>query len=240
MKPGFTRSFLTLALFAGLLALATQAADDVKTSSPLDGTWRWEFTMPDGGKITPTLRVRTAENGTIRGTTRFRSGTTTPVTNLTLKGNAVSFEVVRAREEGATVTRYTGIQNGDKIKGRMVSNWNGQEESYPWEAARYNEVEGTWKWRFNFGGGRGGDATLTLKRDGERLTGKLNMGRGAADIHHGRFRKGEVSFHTERERDGETFTNHYWGKFSGDTIAGWSTSSFGGRRTNEWRAMRAD
>jgi hypothetical protein len=67
------------------------------------------------------------------------------------------------------------------------------------------------------------------------------MGRaGAVDIHHGRFRTNMVSFHTVRERDDEKTTNHYWGKFSGETIVGSYTSTMGGLRTNEWRAVRAE
>ena len=236
-----------------VMASPLWAADDVKTNSPLDGTWRWDFTMPDSGKITPTLRVKTGEGGVLTGVTRFRAGTSTPVTNLTLTGSAVSFEVVRERDGEQTVTHYSGTLSGDKIKGKMVSTWTGQNESYDWEAVRYSDVEGTWKWRSGVagggrggagrGGGRGGGAetTLTLKRDGEKLSGKLQTGRGDLDIQHGRFRKNEVSFHIERERDGEKSTNFYWGKFSGDTIIGKSTSDFGqGVRTNDWRAARAD
>jgi hypothetical protein len=207
--------------------------------------------MPDSGKIKPVLRVKT-EDGALTGTTRFRAGSTTPVTNLTLNGNAVSFDVMRERDGETTITHYSGTLSGDKIKGKMVSNWLGQEQSYDWEAIRYTDVEGTWKWRFGFGGGRpgggrqggggGSDITLTLKRDGEKLSGKLSMPRfGDTDIKQGRFKNGEVSFQTERERDGETSTNFYRGKFSADTIVGYNTSDFGGRvRTNEWRATRAD
>ena len=258
MKSQFTWKVCKLGLLVLLSALPALAADDVKTNSPLDGTWRWEFTMPDSGKVKPNLRIKT-EEGALVGTTRFRTGASTPVTNLTLNGNAVSFEVARERDGETTVTRYSGTLNGDKIKGKMVSNWTGHEQTYDWEAIRYSDVDGTWTWRFGFGGrgggggggaggpggrgGGGGETTLTLKREpGDKLSGKLNMPRiGDTDIKHGRFKNGEVTFQTERERDGETSTNYYRGKFSADSIIGTSTGEFGGRvRTNEWRAARAD
>jgi hypothetical protein len=235
-------SALSTASLVWLCAFTVHAADNVKTNSPLDGSWRWEFTMPDGGKITPTLRVKTNEKGKLTGISRFRSGSSLPVTNFVLRGNEVSFEVVRQRDGEATVTRYSGVQDGDKITGRMVSNWNGQQETYPWEAIRVSDIEGTWKWRFagRGGGGRPIDLSLVLKRDGDKLSGKLNFGGRDTDIHHGRFRTNMVSFYTVRDRDGEKSTNRYWGTFSGDTIVGFSTSNFGERRTNEWRAVRAD
>ena len=247
MKSSITRGLSQLAFLVLLATRPALAADDVRTNSPLDGTWRWEFTMPDSGRITPTLRVKT-EDGVLIGTTRFRAGTSTPVTNLTLNGDAVSFEVARGRDRQTTVTRYRGTLFGDRIKGTMVSNWTGREESYDWEATRNTSVDGTWKWSPGFGGrggpgGRGGGGTtVTLKRDGDKLSGKLNAPRlGEADIKHGRFRNGEVSFQIERERDGETSTNFYRGRFSADTITGRFTSEAGGRvRTNDWRAARAD
>lgn len=242
---------LTWAALAMVLAAGAGAADGARNPSPLDGTWRWEFTMPDGSTTTPTLRVKTDDKGKITALSRYRSGSTTPVTNLTVQGNAVSFEVVRERDGARTVTRYRGTQVGDKITGEIVSNWTGEDVKYPWEAVRFSDIEGKWTWRPAFPGtrpgagpgagpGRGG-VTLTLKRDGDKLSGKLDMGRGGAvDIQHGRFRTNMVSFHTVRERDDEKTTNHYWGKFSGETIVGSYTSTMGGLRTNEWRAVRAE
>ena len=97
-------------------------------------------------------------------------------------------------------------------------------------------------WSLRFTPDIGGESVLTLKRDGDKLSGKYNAGKpGEADIQHGRFRNSEVSFEIERERDGDKTTNFYRGKFSGEDITGRSITDFGGRvRTNEWRAVRAD
>jgi len=261
MKTQFIKIF-TLASLALLAAPFVFAADDATAKSPLDGTWHWEFTMPDTGKVKPALRVKT-EDGVLTGSTRFRAGTSTPVTNLTLNGDQVSFDVVRERDDEKTVTHYSGTLKGDKIQGKMVSNWAGEEKTYDWDAVRYTDIEGTWKWRFGFGGrpggggggpagggggggrfGGGGDITLTIKREqGDRISGKLSMPRlPDSEIKHAHFNNGEVRFTIERERDGEIVsTNFYRGKFSADSIDGYYTSDFGGRvRTNEWRAARAD
>ena len=249
MKSSFHRNIGRLALLLLVSVGRVCAADAARPTSPLEGTWRWSFTMPDGGKITPTLRVKIGEDGVLTGQTRFRAGSSAPVTNLTIKAETVSFEVVRDRDGQTTITRYNGTLAGDKIQGKMISNWTGTEETYDWEAIRFNDVEGTWKWASGLGGrggggpGRGGgESMLTLKRDGDKLSGKYNAGKpGEADIQHGRFRNSEVSFEIERERNGDKTTNYYRGKFSGEDITGRSITDFGGRvRTNEWRAVRAD
>lgn len=261
MKWQPMQNLFAVALMA-LLPVAVQAAD-AKPRPPLDGTWRWDFVMPDSGVIKPTLRVKTEDSGKLTGTARFRSGSSTPVTNFKFKDNQVSFEVARERDGEKIITHYSGALQGDKIVGKIVSKWTGEEQSYDWVATRFADIEGVWKWRFSFGtnapggegagqgggrrgGGRGGGAgevTLTLKREeGEKLSGKLNVGRGDQEIKHGLVQGSDVSFQTERQRStGEQSTNWYWGKFSGDTITGKYTTDFSGEiRTNDWRALRGD
>src|SRR5947207_2198603 len=56
----------------GLLSpTAPGAESDEKGSFPLEGTWRWNFTMPDGSVVRPKLKL-TTEKGEITGTTSFR------------------------------------------------------------------------------------------------------------------------------------------------------------------------
>lgn len=266
MKLRFSLIFCGAAL-AALLPMTVPAADAPKTS-PLDGLWRWNFTNADSGVIQPTLRVKTEDDGKITGISRFRSGTSTPVTNLTFQGDQLSFEVVRERNGEKTVTRYHGTFKGDKITGQVVASTAGAEQSRDWNAFRFSDIEGVWKWRLlgatnapgarggaggrrggagagnrGAGGGGGGEMVLTLKREeGDKITGKLNIGPSAQEIHEARYLDGNLSFETERTRsDGELSTNYYWGKFSKDAITGKFTTDAGGvLRTNDWRAARAD
>jgi hypothetical protein len=216
----------------------TRAAEE-NAPSPLEGIWKWTFTMPDGGQVNPRIKFKTEKNA-LAGVARFRPGTDTPVTNMVFTGNEVSFDVARGRDGQTITTHYAGRIEGDKINGKVTSNWAGETQSYDWRAERSNDLDGTWKWRLEFGG-RGIDQSMTLKRENERVTGKLHLGRGGEpDIHHGRFRNNQLSFEVYRERDGEKTTNYYRGKLTGDRITGTYTSSFGQRRTNEWHASRAD
>jgi hypothetical protein len=219
----------------GLAAVLAGAAES-NVSSPIDGSWKWTFKMPDGGEISPRVKFKTDKEGVTTGTARFRPGTDTPVTNIVVKGDELSFDVVRGRDGRAVVTHYTGKIKGDKLKGKITSNWGGEEQSYDWSAERLISVDGTWKWSFGFGEG-----TVKLKQEGEKVTGKMSSRRGEVDIHKGKFKDGKVSFQTERERDGEKFISRYYGELLGDTISGKMEINFDGNvRTNDWNARRAE
>jgi len=232
--------FQAVAVLAFLLLFqAASFAAEPPANPSLEGTWKWTFTMPDGSQVTPRLDLKLAD-GKLAGATRFRAGSEMPITNLTVTGSAVSFEVVREREGAQVVTRYSGDWNGDSIKGKIVSNWTGSEETYDWEARRVTDATGTWKWSAN-AGGRRIDSKLTLTQDGEKLTGKITSGRGDADIKKGKIKKGDLSFEVERDRDGETLISRYYGKLTGNKIEGKMELNFTGEpRTNNWEAVRAD
>ena len=204
MKLRFIQTLCTTALLA---LLPGAVAADAAPPSPLEGTWRWNFTNADSGVIQPTLKVKTEDDGKLSGVSRFRSGTSTAVTNFTFTGDQVSFEVARKRNGETIVTRYSGTFKGDKITGQMVANTGGEQWSHEWNAFRFSDIEGVWKWRIGGGtnapGGRGGgpgggrrgglgggtrgggapggggEITLTLKREeGDNLSGKINLGAG--------------------------------------------------------------
>src|SRR3989442_1684633 len=157
-------------LLGGLGPPAAAAEEKVKATAVIDGTWRWIFTMPDGATSRPKLILAT-ENGKLTGTTSFRPGTETPITNAVLQGDAVSFQVIRERDGQEIVTTYTGTWNGKIIKGKVESNWAGAPQSYDWEAQRAHEgAEGVWQWTVALRGGKF-EARVELEQDGESLTG---------------------------------------------------------------------
>jgi hypothetical protein len=101
------------------------------------------------------------------------------------------------------------------------------------------DANGTWKWTQQ---GRGNNATareysLTLKVDGEKLTGALTApGRGnnaapaPTDISEGKIKDGDLSFKVVRKGQNGDITITYTGKLSGDTIA--FTSEMAGGNNN--------
>jgi hypothetical protein len=106
---------------------------------------------------------------------------------------------------------------------------------------------GTWTWTTP---GRNGGAdrtnTLTLKVEASKLTGKLATparGGGApteTEIKEGKIDDGAISFAIIMERNGNSITNSYSGKISGDTITGKMEYSRNGEpATRDWKATRS-
>jgi hypothetical protein len=233
------RSIYPIAL-ALVAAISAWAADDAKKPR-FDGIWRWDFTMPDGGQVTASLKLRIRSNGELAGTSRFRSATETPITNIVVEGTKLSFDVIRDYFGDPVVTHYEGSLKDNIIKGKITATSHGEKQTYDWEAKRASGVDGTWKWTVTFRE-QPFESRVTLKLEGEKLRGKINSGRGDTDIQHGRFRDNRVTFEVERRGfgGGEKTTNFYRGKLDGDKIVGTFTSTYGGLRTNEWNATRAD
>jgi len=259
------RLIVRLFALAVMGAVRVPAADEpsAKAPHPLEGSWRWNFTMPDGTTVRPKL-VLAVQDGKVTGTTSFRMDSETPITNAVLKGDEVSFQVIRERDGQQIVTTYSGKWDATSIKGKVESNWAGEKQSYAWDAKRAHfGVEGTWRWTGSFGGrgpggggggrgggrGRGFQAQVDLEQDGETVTGSMpGFGFGGGprriEIKNGVFTNGVVYFEVERNRFGsdEKVISYYEGKQKGDTIKGTiATTNFDGDEVEyEWNAKRAD
>jgi hypothetical protein len=99
---------------------------------------------------------------------------------------------------------------------------------------------GTWTWMLTLPNGSTINQKMVLKLDGEKLTG-TTTGRGGNEvaIEEAKLKGNEISFQVTRERDGDKIVTKYYGKVSGDAIAGKIESNFGGQpRTSDWEAKR--
>ncbi len=106
-------------------------------------------------------------------------------------------------------------------------------------AAEKASATGKWKWSIERNG-QTMETTLTLKQDGEKLTGTVT-GRNNTEtaIDEGKVKDGEVAFKVTRERNGQKFTMAYKGKVSEDTIKGTIEGEREGQKTSrEWEAKR--
>ena len=104
------------------------------------------------------------------------------------------------------------------------------------------KIDGTWTWTFTIPSGQTMEPKLTLKLEGDKLTGTITGRNGENPISDGKFDKdGSVSFKVVRERDGRTFTANYSGKLEGDAIKGTQITNFGGEEhKNPWDAKRVN
>jgi len=242
-------------LCLAILASGALAAEKESQAAPtLEGTWRWNFVMPDGTTNRPKLRFA-VEEGQLHGTTSFRSGTEAPLTNIVVNGDLLSFQVVRQRNGEDIVTTYSGKWSDKTIKGKIESNWAGDKQSYDWIAERAHfGVEGTWRWTNSFFSGRGGggggrtrgrgsESRVELEQEGDKLTGKTvgsRFGR-PTPISNAALTNGEVYFEIERTFGETKIVTKYRGKQSGDTIKGTMESEVEGEeRVIDWDAERVD
>jgi hypothetical protein len=105
---------------------------------------------------------------------------------------------------------------------------------------------GNWTWSTpGRDGGEGRKMTLTLKQDGEKLTGKLSSpGRdGTAretEISDGSVKGSDVTFSVTREFNGNKMTSKYVGKLTADSITGKveSKDRDGNDRSRDWTAKK--
>lgn len=103
---------------------------------------------------------------------------------------------------------------------------------------------GAWKWSTTNQNGQVRESTLTLKFEGEKLTGAVvSLGRGGQTnetaIADAKLAGEDISFTVTREFGGNKFVSKYAGKVAGETIKGKMEFDRGGQKqTNDWEAKR--
>ena len=120
-------------------AASIQAADN-----PANGTWTWTVQGRNGNERTMTLKLQTVD-GKLTGKlgTPGRNGRVREVEikDATLKGDELTFKVVREFRGNSFTTTYKAKISGDKITGKTeVEGRNGQTRSRKWEAKRKTET----------------------------------------------------------------------------------------------------
>jgi hypothetical protein len=116
-------------LFLVALAFAAHAfAADEAT-----GTWKWSA-MFNNNTVESTLKLK-QEGEKLTGTYVGRNSES-PIEDGTIKGDAVSFKVVREFNGNKFTIKYSGTLSGDTIKGKSEFERDGQTMSRDWEAKR--------------------------------------------------------------------------------------------------------
>ena len=196
-----------------LVRPAGAAEGDDQPAPKIAGTWRWNFTMPDGTTTRPKLLL-TVEDGRVAGTTSFRPGTEAPITNAAVNGDELRFQVVRQRDGHDVVTTYSGKWSEKAIKGKIESSWAGENQTFDWEAQRAHVgVDGVWRWTNSLFGGFGGFG------GGAPAGGPPGGGGGPGGRGPGGGGRGGRGFETrvELEQDGHKVTGKTVGRFGRPT-----------------------
>lgn len=122
------RKAVSIALFVALTAVAA-------AQSPADG--KWTFTMDSQmGQVNGQVELQ-SENGRLTGSFVLDGGRVLQITNGTVSGNELAFDLVRERPSGGTMTyNMTGKVDGDTINGVARADMGGQSVELPWVMAR--------------------------------------------------------------------------------------------------------
>ena len=102
-------------------------------------------------------------------------------------------------------------------------------------AAAQASVDGTWKLTFQTDQGAV-DADMTLKQDGEKVTGSLTSPQGEAPLD-GTFKGGKLVLSLSVDAGGQALTITFDGALEQDTLKG--NVDFGGFGSATWAATRA-
>ena len=89
---------------------------------------------------------------------------------------------------------------------------------------------GTWKCEYEIGGQKR-EATLAIKKDGDKLTGMMtSQDKQEAKLNNLKFKDGELTFSVERKVNDMTFHVEYKLKVEGDKIKGKGAVDAGGEK----------
>lgn len=130
------------AIFALGLASQTQAQD--KKADPT-GTWTWTMPGRNGGpdrKMTLKLKLEGDKvTGKLAAPARGGEIRETDIKDGQVKGDEVSFKVVREINGNEMVTKYNGKVSADSIKGKVEFERNGETQSRDWEAKKATDTK---------------------------------------------------------------------------------------------------
>jgi len=236
------KKLILTAICAVSTLLATQAADEAKPDPT--GTWTWSIQTQNGETRETTLKLK-REGDKITGTMTGRNGTETEIQEGKIDKDQVSFQITREREGNKMVSKYTGKLSGDKITGKSESpNRDGEVRSRDWEAKRQggskSNISGVYKYQMKVSDDMTLEPVLTLKQDGDKITGSVMVNDSDAAITDVKYADKTISFKTTRERDGQKFTSSYNGKIEGDSITGKIESKWGDDLRNfDWEAKKS-
>lgn len=107
------------------------------SASGLAGNWKYSFTTAGGQTMEPTLKLK-EEGGKITGVVVINNNES-PVSEVKVEGKDVTFQVERERNGQKFTSKYKATVDGDTLKGKITSNFGGNERTYDLDAKRVKE-----------------------------------------------------------------------------------------------------
>jgi hypothetical protein len=131
--------FVSCAAFALVAVTQVQAAEEKKADPA--GTWTWSTPGRQGGPDRTNSLVIKVEGDKVTGKLsapgRGGQATDTDIKDAKMKGDELSFVIIRERGGNSFTNKYSGKITGDSLKGKMeFVDQNGETQSRDFEAKR--------------------------------------------------------------------------------------------------------
>jgi hypothetical protein len=233
----------TRSLFASAFAFLLLCSNAFPAAPDLSGKWKWK--LQRNGEDREIVMTAKQEGSKLTGKIAGPEGRETDIRDGKVSEDGkITFYINFERDGNSIKVDFKGKAEEDKISGKTEYEVDGEKRERDWvatrEAAKGRAVTGTWKSSFKRQDGSSMDSTLTLKQDGQKLTGSNEFNGSESEIQDGKVQGEEVSFNIFRERDGRKVTSKYHGKIQPDnSIKGQIESDWTGEvRKLEWEAKK--
>src|ERR1041385_8512511 len=129
------RTSLHVTALAFALNLPVLAADH-----NLSGTWKASFTTEGGQTIESTLKLK-QEGDKLSGVVIGRNGNETPLDEISVTGDQLASKLTRERNGEKTTSKVAAKVANDTLKGKLQSDYGGENHTLDWEATRVKETD---------------------------------------------------------------------------------------------------
>lgn len=205
-----------------------------------DGTWKWTVPGRDGQSRESTLTLR-LESEKLKGSIKGARNEI-DIQEGKLEGNEISFKVTReTQQRGTMTTAYKGKIEGDVIKGTMTTKTEDRTNEREWVAKREGgaDLTGDWAWSMKRDNGETWEATLKLKTEAGKITGRFERDGNPIEIQEAKLAGDTLTFQTAIERDGQTMIIKNTAVIAGKTMKGKAEGTRDGQAwSREWEASR--
>lgn len=122
------------------VATRVESASAAPAAVDASGTWSWTTPGRNGGPERTSTLTLAADHGKLSGKISLpgRAGEVveSPISNGTLDGDKISFDVVREFNGNKYTSRFSGDVRADQITGKISFSRNGEVQTHDWVAKR--------------------------------------------------------------------------------------------------------
>jgi hypothetical protein len=233
MKTTTCITIVMLAFVPFNALLAAQAAVDPS------GTWQREYVWNDA-TVEEVIRLD-LEGVKVVGTL-LRNDESHDIKDGTLKGDEVSFSIGDDYQGTAWTARYTGVVQGDEIRGTVVAEANGESWDFGWIVTRRIQIDpsGTWRREYDWNDARVEEVIRLNQMADGKIMGMLWYNDAALEIKDAKLKGRELSFSVSGDYQGNAWTTSYTGTMTGEEIKGTGVLQFSGESWDfDWTPLRS-